>query len=121
MAHLAPPVQPPMRSILCGVCILPCIYMHTIVDLESRERVIMSQDTISKPMALSKFVSEYKDRLPQAVAVTVGKEDTVRGGIPSGADVRVSMCVREIDRLFCFCCMYVCMYVYTTCVFEEHL
>jgi hypothetical protein len=41
-------------------------------------------DKHSGSMPLSKFISEYKDHLPQAIEVTVGKEDTVQGGISSG-------------------------------------
>ena len=86
----------------------PVSILIAIADLDLGERTIMSQGPISESMSLSRFVSEYKDRLPQAVAVTVGKEDTVRGGISSGTDIRVSMCIREsllkngIDRRFFF-------------------
>ena len=110
---------------LYGICIPTVFILIAIIDLDLRERAIMSQGPISESMSLSRFVSEYKDRLPQAVAVTVGKEDTVRGGISSGTDIRVSKCIREsllkngIDRRFCFCfyCIDACMYVYSTCMF----
>ena len=57
----------------------------------------IKMDKHSGSMPLSKFISEYKDHLPQAIEVIVGKEDTVQGGISSGEACSLTFMMHSID------------------------